>query len=309
VIARSGRLLVRSPVGLTVVWHGVAIAALLGYTWFVFQPIRGSDIALWSPLFGVFFVVGAWLIAGGVFVWARWGSGRGLLLGDLLGLVPPGFVAVLYGILGVTLFLPVVIPVVVGLFLARGAVRRGHVAPNRPQAAHPLLVGLLAILVALSWWYALIYTFDPFVGFYEYAFAEAVSGGVALFAILLWLDRRPGLLLGAGIASAYFGGSSVAVGVAHGFAEGIVVGSLLLLTGLVGAWVAGRDVLEQPSVIGRAVSLGVAAITGIALVAAPMLSPLGVVAAVALERRAPADSPDDAPENPDAPISAEPAAA
>jgi hypothetical protein len=293
-----------SRVQTVVVTHGLAIAALLFYTWFVFQPVRGSDIVLWGFELGVFFVIGAWLIAAGVFAWVRWDSGRALVLGDLLGLVPPGIVAFLYQILGIILFLPVLIPVLVGLFLAHGEPRLVE-AGSRIRQTHPLLLATIAAPIVISWWYAFTWMFDAFGLYREYAFGEAVTSGVAVFAVLLWLDRRPGLLLGTAVASAYHGASSVAVGVEYGSLENIVVGSVLLLSGLLGGWVAGRDVVEHRVGTAPLRSLVVAAAASIAAFVATLLAPLVVVLALVIERPHAVDSPEE----PDASIPIEAAAA
>ena len=67
--------------------------------------------------------------------------------------------------------------------------------------------------VVVFWWYGLSVAYD-FIGLVtDYGLAEVMTGGMVGAGVLLWLDRRPGLLLGASVFLIYFGAFGLANGV------------------------------------------------------------------------------------------------
>ena len=71
----------------------------------------------------------------------------------------------------------------------------------RDVRGEPLVAAML-LPVVVAWWAAVRYAFDSFGSLLPYAISEVCTGGVALVAITLWLDRRPAALFGVGIAAA-----------------------------------------------------------------------------------------------------------
>jgi hypothetical protein len=117
-----------------------------------------------------------------------------------------------------------------------------------------------------------------------------MTGGMVGAAILLWLDRRPGLLLGASVFLIYFGAFGLANGVDTRTLETIVESAILLASGLFAVVLAGHDLFPSRGVdllIPIAVAVGCAG----AVLLEPLLVPFVVAAAIVLERPIDLQSP------------------
>jgi len=268
--------------------HVLAVGLMLWQAWFVYQPISG-DIALWSPAEATFLAAASWLVAGGVFALMRWGMVRPLLLADLAALP-----AVFFGSLGILVFvggLAIAILLLIGLAMtwrARARVRRNRGASPRP--ASRLSLAILAMAVVVFWWYGLSIAYD-FIGVITgYGLAEVMIGGVVGAAIVLWLDRRPGLLLGSGASLVYFGAFGLANGVDIGLVDAIVESAIILAPGLLGLILAGRDLLPRRG-IALAISIAIGVGCAAAVLLEPLLVPFAVVAALVMERPMDTDGP------------------
>ena len=261
--------------------HLLAVGVMLWQGWFIYQPISG-DIALWSPAGATFLAAASWLVAGGSFALVRWGMVRPLLLADLAALP-----LLFFGALGILIFvggLAIAILLLIGLAMAwraRGRIRRSRRGSPRPAGG--LVLAVLALAVVDFWWYGLTVAYDFIGTITGYGLAEVMVGGVIGAAILLWLDRRPGLLLGSSVSLVYFGAFGLANGVDLRILEAIVESAILLASGVVGLILAGRDLLPRRGIdllIPIAIGAGCAA----AVLLEPLLVPFAVVAALALER-------------------------
>jgi hypothetical protein len=189
------------------VLHGVAAALLVGLGWFLIQPV-GGDMALWTPAFGSLLFVAAFAIAGGCFAWTRFGSRRALLAADILALFQMAFVSLLLITLPVTFVAAAL--VVLGLRGARSVDESPERSVHAVAKVHPVAL-LAAITVGLI---LTIQTYEFVLGdvapFVDYGVSEVVITGSLWLAILLWLDGRPGALLGAALALVYLGGKQLA---------------------------------------------------------------------------------------------------
>jgi len=184
------------------VLHGVAAALLVGLGWFFIQPV-GGDMALWTPAFGSLLFVASIAIAGGCFAWWRFGSRRALIAGDILALFQMAFVSLLLVSLPVTFIAAVL--VVVGNRAARsadaGAARVVHGVANVNPGA--LLAAITVAVILTTETFAFVLgEVAPFV---DYGVSEVIITGSIWLAILLWLDGRPGALLGGSLALASVG--------------------------------------------------------------------------------------------------------
>ena len=188
---------------------------MLAQAWFVYQPISG-DVALWSPAAATFLAAASWLVAGASFALVRWGMVRPLLLADLAALP-----LLFFGSLGILIFvggLAIAILLLIGLAMTWRA--RDRVRPNdrtSPRPAGTLALSVLVLAVLDFWWYGLSIAYDFIGTITGYGLADVMVGGAIGASILLWLDRCPGLLLGASVSLIYFG--------VFGLANGVEVGT------------------------------------------------------------------------------------
>src|SRR2546428_6307203 len=84
----------------------------------------------------------------------------------------------------------------VGVVSARGRDPAAGNAARRMASVHPVaLLAALAIWVIFAW-YAAQTVLGDIAPFFDYGVTEVVVAGVIGFAILFWLDARPGVLLG-----------------------------------------------------------------------------------------------------------------
>ena len=256
--------------------------------WFVRQPISG-DMALWSPAAATFLAAAIWLVAGGSFALVRWGMYRPLLIADLAALP-----AIFFGSVGLLIFVggsAIAILLLIGMAMtwrARDRVRMD--GRSSPRSVGLPSLGLLALPVVVWWWYGLSTAYDFIGALTDYGLAEVMIGGVVGAAILLWLDRRPGLLLGSGVSLVYFGGFDLASSLDAGILEGMVESAILLASGLFGIVLAGRDAMSRRGidlVVPIVIAIGCAAVA----ILQPLLVPFVVVAAIAIERPVSAEAP------------------
>ncbi len=270
------------------IFHGLALAALGVMTALVLQP-TGEGIAFWVPEYSVFLLVSIWLIAANVIAWSRWWRYRPLVAIDLLALIPVAIVSI------PLLFIPAL--VVAGLLLfgitSAMPVRPVPGATAGPRDVRGLLLAAMLLPVAVAWWAAVRYAFDSFGPLLPYAISEVCAGGVALVALILWLDRRPAALFGVGVAAAYqcvvalinLSSSLSAVPLGPEYAEFIVELGLTAIGAVAMLVAAGRDVIRLPEDRSRAVAGLIAGVTAVLLAAEPRLAFLGLVLAILLERR------------------------
>jgi hypothetical protein len=94
----------------------------------------------------------------------------------------------------------------------------------------------------LSWWEALTSAFSGFGSLDDYGLIYAAWGGTIAAGIILWLDRRPAMLLGVSAWLLWIGGRGLAVGVSGGYVDALLFSLLLLVGALPGVWLAVRDV-------------------------------------------------------------------
>jgi hypothetical protein len=259
--------------------HAIAVALLVALAWFVRQPISG-DIALWSPAFATFLAGAIAIIAAGLFAWWRWGSLAGLVIADILALLPVGLVSIVF------VFIPLV---VVGVLLLAGIVAARSDPPvasdpsrRRPRPAPAFVVLVIAIPVAVYWWYAFTSALG-FVGPYvDYGLPDAVLGGSIGLAILLWLDGRPGALAGLGVSNLYAGVMSLTHVLGVPTPEPLVDGILLIVPGAIAVIVSARDIRAR-SGVARLLSLGVSLGSLIIALVEPLLAPVAIAAAIVIE--------------------------
>jgi hypothetical protein len=265
-----------------VVPHVLAVCVMAGLAWFVRQPIQG-DMAFWSPAAATFLIGAMWLVAGGSFGLLRWASYRALMLADVAALP-----AVFFGSLGFTFVIGIVIAILllVGLAMtwrARRAARSAELP--RPRTVGWPALALLVAPVAVWWWYGFTVAYD-FVGtIVNYGIEEVMIGGLVGAAVVLWLDRRPGLLLGSAVTLVYYGALNLSNGIDGQFPEAILDGVVFVASGLFAIFVSGRDIVARLG-IGMLIPVGVAAATVAVVLVQPLLTPLVVVAALVLERSA-----------------------
>ena len=274
------------------VLHGIAAALLVGLGWFFILPV-GGDMALWTPAFGSLLFVAAFAIAGGCFAWWRFGSRRALLAADILALFQMAFVSLLLVSLPVTFAAAVL--VVLGFRGARNADESAGRSVHGAQKVHPVaLIAAITAGVILT-----IQTYEFVLGdvapFVDYGVSEVVITGSIWLAILLWLDGRPGALLGASLALVYLGAKQLAdvatFGVYPLFIQVEVLLSLgasaiLGLTTALAVW--------RRQFTGRAASGVVAANLVIGVLALPVVAPIGLVLALFIERPTERAAPDSA---------------
>ncbi|MFL5677902.1 MAG: hypothetical protein ACJ77X_09720 [Chloroflexota bacterium] len=266
----------------------LAVGVMLWQAWFVYQPISG-DMAFWSPAAATFLALAILLIAGGSFALVRWGMVRPLLLADLAALP-----FVFFGSLGFLIVfggVAIVILLLVGVAMTwRGRDRVRQSGLSSPRSVGRLPLAVLTLAVLHFWWFGVSIAYD-FIGLITgYGLAEVLVGGAIGAAILLWLDRRPGLLLGSAASLVYIG----VFGLTHGLDIArldVIVGSAIpLASGLVGLALAARDVLPS-----RGMDLLIQMVVGVACAVAvllePVLVPFVVAAALAVERPIATEAP------------------
>ncbi len=274
------------------VLHGVAAALLVGLGWFFLQPL-GGDIALWTPAFGSLLFVAAFAIAGGSFAWTRFGSRRALLAADILALFQMAFVSLLLVSLPVTFVAAVL--VVLGIRTAKSVDESPERSVHRVAKVNPVaLIAAITIGVILT-----IQTYEFVLGdvapFVDHGVSEVVITGSLWLAILLWLDGRPGALLGASLALVYLGGRQLGdVATLAGYPLFIQLEVLLSLgasaiLGLTTALAVWRRPTQQ-----RIASGSVAALMVVGFLTLPVIAPFALVLALAVERPTEQADPDSA---------------
>jgi hypothetical protein len=288
--------------------HALAVVALLGLGLFFAQPI-GGHIAFWTPGDATVLVIAAMFIVGGCFAWWRFAWRRALIVGDALALVPIAYVSLLIFVLPVTLTVAAML--VVGVAGAR--THDAEKASSVRQAANVHRVALVAA-VAIAGFFALTAlgtAFSRLGGMY--GLIQVAVAGVFGFAVLFWLDGRPGALLGGSLAVLYFAGELLLGGQAPVPPDVLLLRVALFVAGSVVALATAWSVWKRAPV-GRLASTAVAAITLAALVATftipvgmlPIASPVVFLLALLIERPARRPVPNrDARE----PAASEPASA
>jgi hypothetical protein len=256
----------------------------------VWQPI-GGDIAIYGPQLSPFLIVPSFLFVAGAFAWVRWSSLRAMVAADALGMIPVGVLTVAYGVVP---GLPVIVPLLVGFAAAVRASRESDPGPSRlPRQVAPLQLAALAVPIALGWWTAFGIAFGFAGSFLDYGLPSAVAGGVYFFAVLLWLDRRPGTLLGAGAILiltaiwtivALIGLVGEGTVPASALLQSFAIRAVLLASGFLAVVLAGRE-LRRSGSEPRRVAVGVAIATALLLLWLPLLAPLPVLLAIWREPR------------------------
>ena len=274
----------------TQVWllHGLAILILVAMTWVVLQP-TGEGIQFWAPGFAGFLVFSIWLIGANVVAWSRWWRFRPLVAIDLLAVIPVALVSAML------LFLPALL--VAGLLILAASAAsplRDVRPPAEPRRVHPVVLGLVGLPVAVSAWSVLGVMTDPFLWNEPmYAIEVASSAGIALIGIILWLDKRPGTLLGASLASLYWLVTAlgyVSAAVAEGrlgieWLDYVVQTTLISIGAAAGVIVALADVRRASGRRAALAPVVVAAVTAILSVVAVEAAVLGPALALLIEPR------------------------
>jgi hypothetical protein len=269
--------------------HGLAVAALLGLAVFILQPIQG-DMAFWSPAEGSLLIAASISIAAGCFAWWRFGSRKALIVGDVLALVPMALESLRL------IWLPVTL-VAAALLLMGVASVRSHDATaggsaRRMATAHKVaLVAALTIWALFAWFAAETVLGGPAPSF-NYGVTEVVVAGVIGFAILFWLDARPGVLLGGSLALLYFSVRRLTSvdEITRAHPEVLVPSIVLLVASAIVVVATARSLWRRPRP-GQLASLAVAAITVATLVTQQLASPVALVAALVIERSSPEPDP------------------
>ena len=242
----------------------------------------GGDLVLIHPGIGTWLAVAGTWIALGLIGWWRWGATRLLAVPDGLAVLP----FVLLGIAGILVGLFVFVPVFLGLSSASNARRRALTSGQRRAVRLVVLIALL-IPAVLSWWEAVSLT--GFGSGSAYGLAYAAIGAMMAASVVLWLDRRAAVLLGASMWFLWLIGRGVVTALIDGTA---VPGGPALVPGfaaLVGVWVALADVWRTRGRSSLAVAV-LAVVTFAAFQVVPIASPL--VALVALAVEPPLPGPD-----------------
>ena len=254
--------------------HLAAISVPLLLAWLSRQPISG-DIAFWPFQTAAFALVGIGFVTAGLFAFWRWGSVRWLVAADLAAVLP--ILALTFWLLGI----PVLLLALGALLALRSPVGTGDVRGVPRPRIDLLIAAVIGVACVIELKAALIDSLGFVGAFMDFGVLPAMTAVVFGFGILLWLDRRPGMLLGAGLMLTYWG--LVVTFGASEFGRPDIYGLLGLIPGIVAIVVAIRDLLgRSPS--DRIVSLLVAAATLGLLLVAPLASPAAIVAAIAFER-------------------------
>lgn len=274
------------------VLHGVAAALLVGLGWFFIQPV-GGDMALWTPAFGALLFVASFAIAGGCFAWWRFGSRRALIAGDILALFQMAYVSLLLVSLPVTFIAAVL--VILGIRGARSVDESAGRVARRVAKVHPVaLLAAITVAVILT-----TETFDFVLGdvapFVDYGVSEVVITGSIWLAILLWLDGRPGALLGGSLALVYLGGKQLAdVATLAGYPLFIQLEVLLSLGASAIVGVAAALAVWRRPFAQRVASGAVAAASVVGFLGATVVAPIALALALLIERPTEHAEPDPA---------------